>query len=403
MILKSHPRALPDVISLLTEKGLRNCPTEGMLSIENVDSPSGCKTVVINGDLTDAFTAARSWPPSFLLDILAELETISLSKHSMRAIMSKGQRVPPKPIMHEILAFMAGVHEDWCACGDLLTVSNLTAFLSEECQKRGRRGRELRLPPDWASMGIYQKRTFQNHGLNYLEVKHRFTHETAHFDAKLWCGSDIENIGISKNYSELLAELDDSNRPGWSLKLAPLFVCQYVEPWRSELGSLQPVNSERQQLALGDGLASDITTAGSTPAMVVVSLQSLSTSSPGRASPPLCASAASGSALSSSSAASGSGCRGKASAALVLRTPEVKRQKKSSDAGLVVPPPPPDVQGDGGAAEVAASDLDDRHAVVADAVHLDDGHGVADAVDNQDLADEDLAAAFDEDEEEKAE
>ena len=256
MILKVHPSALPDVMSLLQEKGLRTA-----VAVEptptSTASASGAlvSTATTNGLLGEGYYTVKSWSAAMLQDFLSELEPISLSKNAMQAMVLPGHRKPSKHDLVAMLEFVSGLSVVWSACGELRLVANLLSFLQMQNNSRGRRARELRLPPDWDSMGIYTKvvRAGED-GETILEIHHRFTGDKFQFGSQFWEGSVAENIVLNLNYSEAKAELIDIIRPKWSFKLATVFLCHLVAPWRLASLDVQPVGESKHHPFGGDAL-----------------------------------------------------------------------------------------------------------------------------------------------------
>ena len=255
MILKVHPSALPDVLSLLQEKGLRTAFDVEPPPTSTASVSGAVSTATTTGLLGEGYYTVKSWSAAMLQDFLSELEPISLSKDAMQAMVLPGKRKPAKHDLVAMLEFVSGLSVVWSACGELRLVANLLSFLQVQNNSRGRRARELRLPPDWDSMGIYTKvvRAGED-GEIMLEIQHRFTGDKFQFGSHFWEGSVAENIMLNLNYSETKAELIDIIRPKWSFKLVTVFLCHLVAPWRLASLDVQPVGESKHHVVGCDAL-----------------------------------------------------------------------------------------------------------------------------------------------------
>lgn len=160
---------------------------------------------------------------------------------------------PPRSALEEITEFVWGLDSEWSANGVLREERVLVAFLLEESQKRGRRGRDLRLPPKWDVQGIYDMKIMDVDGDVVVVISHRFALQFATFTSGLWRGSSPASLRLENNYSEQKAKLTDNARAGWFELLLPHFPCQYIQEYRNT--AVLPKHASQGVLALTDALA----------------------------------------------------------------------------------------------------------------------------------------------------
>lgn len=257
LIATSRPDVVPRMLRAAAEAGV---------SVESLKQEKAQKVAIEDGHVNDdkvegmlspGYYTIKSWSSSKIQEYLSFTEEISLSNHAMRGLLQKGQRVPTKSKLEEIGEFVWGLDNDWSATGVLRQESALKQFLKLESEKRGRRGRDLRLPADWGKDGIYSTSIVQDlKGRVALVVKHKFIGEEAVFPAEAWTGSAPSEIYVKNNHSEQRAQLADDHRPQWKELLLPHFSNQVVKAFRSGPSS-SPVGFDMGELlALTDKLAS---------------------------------------------------------------------------------------------------------------------------------------------------
>lgn len=85
--------------------------------------------------------------------LLEMCEEITFNPHSLKALLKRGQRKIPKEPLLECVEFLTDMPRDVQikTCG---TLGNSVDLLSSKNDQNGRRGRDLRLPPNWSFSGV---------------------------------------------------------------------------------------------------------------------------------------------------------------------------------------------------------------------------------------------------------
>lgn len=109
-------------------------------------------------DIPRCVTTLGATKMELITNILIALEPSSLSHFAQRALLKGKQRTPSKPAVSEILSFATGLDDDLYLGVDSTFKSFLA--LKEECERRyaarGRRCRDLVLPPKWGDVGVFR-------------------------------------------------------------------------------------------------------------------------------------------------------------------------------------------------------------------------------------------------------
>lgn len=143
------------------------------------------------------------------------------------------------------MTYATGIEDTFSFSGEMRVKATLIRLLKEQSDKRGRRCREIVLPPTWESRGIYSM------DLKTYTLAHNFTGETKPFpEAFLTQLQPHFKLRIESNFSEVSAAVVEDgtlNR----------FVCQVVlpNPFPEEAGEgrLSPGRKrQRKRLALTD-------------------------------------------------------------------------------------------------------------------------------------------------------
>ena len=178
---------------------------EVAINVPAAESPQ--KTMMLEYNLSDKipFGTAESSSPYFLQFLLVQLEPVACSKHSMRALLRKGQRRVPVKILLEILDMMT----DWPADGDwsqLGTIGKFIDHLNIANEEQGPRCRDLIFPCDWASQGVFKLSI--SGGQHFLEDRYmKISREITCPVFKQAASLDPNDYVILKNFSRSRATL----------------------------------------------------------------------------------------------------------------------------------------------------------------------------------------------------
>lgn len=152
----------------------------------------------------------RSIPPAYLVDVISEVEVISLSKNSLRGITTKGAKYPPKERLLELFEAISGLAPEDYFPPWLHVVSVLVLHCKAYTLFFGRPFKELRLPMSWPADGFWG-----------LQVKHKPPLLTFKFfeadrrskplpDKFLATVTDVTKLVVNFNFSVLRAVVADS-------------------------------------------------------------------------------------------------------------------------------------------------------------------------------------------------
>ena len=109
-----------------------------------------------------------------MTEILSKLEPHALSAPNLRNLNKRGNATTSKANLVELIEYVTGQPGDYLLVGPLRHWLYLLAVLKFNCGQRGRRGKDMTFPVDYAGNdSIYHKRTYADN--NFL--KNRFTQE----------------------------------------------------------------------------------------------------------------------------------------------------------------------------------------------------------------------------------
>ena len=91
----------------------------------------------------------------WLKPMMRAIEDISFSPLSLRYLLEANKREIKKPVLLEIVEFSTDVSPDQPLEGRDRIITNLHARLKSLSERRGRVGRDSKLPPDWSKVGYY--------------------------------------------------------------------------------------------------------------------------------------------------------------------------------------------------------------------------------------------------------
>ena len=87
--------------------------------------------------------------------LFAAVEPVSLSSNAMRGVLTKCAKVPAKAARLEIHEFITDTDPN-SLVGDKRSRTDLVDVYTERNESNFRRARDLQLPPDWTTQGVYK-------------------------------------------------------------------------------------------------------------------------------------------------------------------------------------------------------------------------------------------------------
>lgn len=128
--------------------------------------------------LPHKYTRLDATSPGILEGLASSLQDISFSKYMLKALKTKGMAACHyAEKICEVIEFDTGFDTHQQMTGENRHLPTLTANLKAMSVARNRRGKDLRLPADWATAGVYKLSTHGHDGP--LLVTHRFNNLTA--------------------------------------------------------------------------------------------------------------------------------------------------------------------------------------------------------------------------------
>ena len=155
--------------------------------------------------------------------VLPTLELASCSEANVKfALMRRGQAEYAQRIMLEAVEFMTGLSRRFALAKQMRILARFQAELSARNEARGRRGMDIRFPPDWRTMGLHLVSVT---GRDVM-ISHRCSNKKVevHGEPAMPSWECAESLYVDDNYSETFATLrsrDDDQESG--ILLRPLF------------------------------------------------------------------------------------------------------------------------------------------------------------------------------------
>lgn len=146
-------------------------------------------------------TKLSNLPVCDLKTICIYLQPIAFSLFNLRAIAVRGNRTVAQEKHCELIEFDTGVAGYVLLERRFQTVRSLAEYLKVFQEKRGDRGSQLRLPPDWEKCGVY---CIVEHG-DELHIQHRFSKKVAKLPECYQ--TKAAEINIINNFSDERAEI----------------------------------------------------------------------------------------------------------------------------------------------------------------------------------------------------
>lgn len=149
---------------------------------------------------------------SFMLEkILEHVEPGTMSVPNMKRMLTRGQSDANKASLVKVVEMATGMAGDFPITGRLGLLKSFQEYCQERYLSRGRRCRDIGLPPVWCRDGIYQILGSDPHG---VQVLHRFTKQVATVpNGKLPPHRAMSDLFVEYNWSESRAALHSTKDP----------------------------------------------------------------------------------------------------------------------------------------------------------------------------------------------
>lgn len=232
-ILEKHPHVLSEIVAKIqalgfSESSIDQSPCAKSLQRAAANKRKGCKA---NLAMTDGVDIALIVTPyrrldacstAFLIEnVLAHCEPAAMSEANFKRFLAGGMAMRNRELLLEIVEFSTGLPQDTPLSGKLATLVAFKQLCLERHLARGRRTRDLPLPPTWQKHGIYE---IQKIADEFIEIKHRFLERTVRLSASdAPAVADECDYTLLFNFSELRCALADSKDHDQFVLLYPLF------------------------------------------------------------------------------------------------------------------------------------------------------------------------------------
>ena len=118
------------------------------------------------------YNTVRAMSVGLLKQLLSAMEEISMSPLALRGLVERGKREASKEQLVRLIEFCTNVDGDTPIDGMMRHVPTLIKEF-KALNDVTRRARDMKMPPDWISQGLYQ---LEQSGCDHeLFVRHRFT------------------------------------------------------------------------------------------------------------------------------------------------------------------------------------------------------------------------------------
>eukprot|EP00971_Amphidinium_carterae_P140792 2789824-Amphidinium_carterae.2 len=159
--------------------------------------------------------------------MLPALCPFSLSSANLRA---HERKLGGRSGFMQLFEFVTGLTEDFVIGGVFGTFGDFTQYAQLMAAQRGDRGSRLRLPPVWASDGVYEVKNV-NGITKTVTILEKYTGQTAHlnFAERMWPSfSTLADVEIILNFSEVKAKLHSKRDPThlYDRALTGYFTCR---------------------------------------------------------------------------------------------------------------------------------------------------------------------------------
>ena len=123
-------------------------------------------------DIPKCYTTVGSIPPKYLFEVVGKVGEISLSKNSMRALCSKGAKMPSKEKLMELFEGLSGMEPEDGLRSDLHRMEALALGVRLRYHKMDRWARDVVLPCNWVSDGHYELKIVNGEAAHPAQAQH---------------------------------------------------------------------------------------------------------------------------------------------------------------------------------------------------------------------------------------
>ena len=261
-VLKARPDILPSIMEHLDRLGVkapRAEPAEGpstpspakpswspMLESSSAAGSGGSSDVVSEAgsmasmsdlDLEEKtpldqiprkYPTVSSLPVHYLKLALTTLEPISFGVHTLKGLLEPGKKSLPKQELLNLIEFVTDIRPETQIQPHQRSMPAFLGWLTDENNKKNRRGKELQLRVDWSTKGHYLIAQEVSKGKPIIKVKAQHVGLEAALPEKVSLGiSDPSKLVVASNWSIHDASLKELGSP-FSVNLVLLFpdMCQ---------------------------------------------------------------------------------------------------------------------------------------------------------------------------------
>lgn len=266
-VLDKNPHVLNEIVAKIhalgfSEESAAQTPNAKSLQRAATDNRKSSKTKPAIADRDEdpavvltPYHRLDACSVAFLIDnVLAHCEPGAMSQPNLKRLMARGRAAQNREVLLELVQFSTGLLPDTALSGKLATLQSFKHFCVERHLARGRRTRDLQLPPTWQTDGVYRIGKISE---EFIEVKHGFSEFAILISRRNAPAVEKESdYTLLYNFSELRAALANSHDQEKVVLLYPLF--PNAGPTPASTLSLQDDQTalppkKKICLAIGDG------------------------------------------------------------------------------------------------------------------------------------------------------
>ena len=233
-VLDKNPHVLNEIVAKIhalgfSEESAAQTPNAKSLQRAATDNRKSSKTKPAIADRDEdpavvltPYHRLDACSVAFLIDnVLAHCEPGAMSQPNLKRLMARGRAAQNREVLLELVQFSTGLLPDTALSGKLATLQSFKHFCVERHLARGRRTRDLQLPPTWQTDGVYRIGKISE---EFIEVKHGFSEFAILISRRNAPAVEKESdYTLLYNFSELRAALANSHDQEKVVLLYPLF------------------------------------------------------------------------------------------------------------------------------------------------------------------------------------
>ena len=261
-VLDKNPQVLNEIVAKIqalgfTEETVTQSPGAKSLQRAAVDKRKNTSSKLAIRDegppiLVTPYHRMDACSVNFLIDsILSHCEPNAMSQPNLKRHTARGKALQNRELLLELVEFSTGLLPDTPLSGKLATVGGLKEYCLMRHQARGRRTRDLSLPPVWEEAGIYSLELL---GDNIVMVRERFSCVQVQINVDTTPAlRGVDDLTIVYNFSESRAALASTKDLDKFVLLHPL-VRPTVDAMIDLKDAVLTPPTKKQRLSLEDGL-----------------------------------------------------------------------------------------------------------------------------------------------------